>query len=147
VRIQYSEEEQRRDLKCAFDQYRAVLSAKPSASEIAACAAAIADNVAFSASRFKHLGFKSEEEWRLILSSSYRGLDFFFRPSSRTVIPYTKTRRRPGSKLPIVSITIGPTLDQRLSWHSVLTLVVAKGYFGDGEVEIKASKLPLTRND
>jgi hypothetical protein len=148
ARVRYSEEEQRRDLKRAFDRYGALLSAESSASEIAECAAAIADNAALSASRFKHPAFESEKEWRIVISSSLGSSpEMFFRSSSRTVIPYIKTKRQPDSKLPVVSITIGPTLDQKLSKRSVFALLMARGYFGDGDVEVKTSQVPLTRTD
>ena len=148
ARVRYSEEEQRRDLKRAFDRYGDLLSAGSSASEIAECAAAIADNAALSASRFKHPAFESEREWRIVISSSLGSrLELFFRSSSRTVIPYIKTKRQPDGKLPVVSITIGPTLDQRLSERSVFALLMARGYFGHGDVEIKTSRVPLTRTD
>jgi hypothetical protein len=68
----------------------------------------------------------------------------FFRASSRTV-PYVKTVQQHDRRLPIVSITIGPTLDQNLSHQSVRRLLVARGYGND--VEIKESKIPLTRAD
>ena len=73
--------------------------------------------------------------------------DLFFRSSSRTVVPYMKTMAQPDGRLPVVSITIGPTLDQRLSRRSVLALLLARGYFDTGDVEVKMSGIPLTRSD
>jgi hypothetical protein len=130
ARVRYSEEEQQLDLERAFHRYGDLLSAESSAPEIAACAAAIADNAALSASRFKHPAFESEREWRIVISSSFgSSLELFFRSSSRTVIPYIKTRRQPDSKLPVVSITIGPTLDRELSKRSVFALLMARRLF------------------
>ncbi|HEX4808727.1 MAG TPA: DUF2971 domain-containing protein [Bryobacteraceae bacterium] len=147
ARILYSEVEQRRLFKFAFYRYASLLSSDSAQSQIAHCATAIADNAALSASRFKHPGFESEKEWRIIVQSG-ANLDLSFRPSNRTVIPYIKTEKQPGNRLPIVSITIGPTLDRELSWQSVLMLLIARGYFGDdGHVEIKTSNIPLTRTD
>jgi hypothetical protein len=150
VRVQYSEEEQRVELRRVFAKYLALLSDKSSSSKINNCAAAIADNAALSASQFKHPGFAAEAEWRIIVSCHWMGKldDVFFRPSSRTVIPYVKTGKLPNAKLPVVSVTIGPTLDQDLSRQSVLTLLVRKGYYEDRrQVEIKTSSIPLVRMD
>ena len=65
------------------------------------------------------------------------------------MIPYTKTGIKEGSKLPVVSITIGPTLEQELSKRSVLDLLAATDYLDIGEkaVDIRASKIPLTLTD
>jgi Protein of unknown function (DUF2971) len=149
ARVRYSEEHQKNELRRAFNRYRESLSAEPTPSEIAKCADAIANNAALSASRFKHPAFESEKECRIVISSSaaISDLGLFFRPSSRTVIPYMKTPKQPDSKLPVVSITIGPTLDQKLSHQSVLALLIARGYYDIGDVEIKTSKIPLTRTD
>lgn len=106
-------------------------------------------NVALSATWFKHPAFISEREWRIVISVPPSGRDVFFRPSSRTVIPYVKTQAQPDEKLPVVSVTIGPTLDQNLSYLSVHALLASKGYLkdDDDDVEIKISEIPLTRTD
>jgi hypothetical protein len=150
ARVQYSEEEQRLELRRVFAQYSTLLSPKSSDFKFDMCATAIADNVALSASKFKHSSFSAEAEWRIIVTwnSLMSDLDdLCFRPSGRTVIPYVKTQRLPVGKLPVVSITIGPTLDRALSYESVSTLLRSKGYYKDRQVEIKTSSIPLVRMD
>jgi hypothetical protein len=140
AKIRYAEDEQKRDLRHLFDTYAQLLSASCTAPRIARCAQAIADNTARSASLFKHPSFRQEEEWRIIISGIGASVDLHFRPSSRTPIPYVVTARPQGGMLPIVSITIGPTLHKDLSRRSVQQLLYAKGYCN---VTIKESTLPL----
>ena len=149
ARVRYSEEDQRQQLRSTFDRYAALISA-PSMFQVGMCATTMVENAAISASRFKHPAFESEQEWRIIISSSapIPDLNLSFRSSRRTVIPYMTTRKPPDRKLPVVSITVGPTLDQELSRRSVFALLMAKGYFDDEiDVEIKTSGIPLTRTD
>ncbi len=149
ARVRYSLGDQRRELRRAFNRYGECLSAGSSPSEIARCAAAVADNVGLSASRFKHPAFESEKEWRIVISAfaSVSTLKLNFRPSNRAVVPYIKTNRQPDGKLPVVSVTVGPTLDQGLSELSVVDLLAARGYLGRAGVKINRSRVPLARTD
>jgi hypothetical protein len=148
--IVYSEEEQRESLRLSFNRYISRLPAEPSPSEIDEFATDAGD-AARSASRFKHPAFGPEKEWRIVISSHPFSAGapepLFFRPSSRTVVPYVKTSRQQNGRLPIASITVGPTLDQRLSVQSVTQLLEAKGYFNEGSVQVTYSEVPLTRTD
>jgi hypothetical protein len=65
------------------------------------------------------------------------------------VIPYRKTKQQPDKKLPIVSVTVGPTLNRELSVQSVIQLLGATGYYDDEDrhVQIIRSSIPLTRTD
>ena len=150
AQVRYSRGDQERALRRAFDRYVALLSVGSPEFEIKKCADAIANNASASASRFKHPAFASEKEWRIVISTSaFSNPELFFRSSSRTVIQYTKTGIKEVSKLPVVSITIGPTLEQELSKRSVLDLLAATDYLDIGEkaVDIRASKIPLTLTD
>jgi hypothetical protein len=143
TRVQYSEEDQMRHFRGLFDKCVNEYRAKKSESK--GYAGLLAIDALRSASEFKHPCFKSECEWRVVTSPNpedYRNL--FFRPSTRTVIPYVKIPKveQKDWKLPIVSITIGPTLHQGLSARSVAALLLAKGY-SIKEVEIRSSELPL----
>ena len=65
------------------------------------------------------------------------------------MIPYLKTIKQHNGGLPIVSITVGPTLNQELSYQSVIQLLGTNGYFDDENrsVRIINSNVPLTRTD
>jgi len=92
AQVRYSRRDQERALRRAFDRYVALLSVGSPEFEIKKCADAIANNASASASRFKHPAFASEKEWRIVISTSaFSNPELFFRSSSRTVIPYTKT--------------------------------------------------------
>jgi hypothetical protein len=150
-RIEYSEEKQKDSLRLSFNRYINRLPADPSQREIDDFVTEVAGDVARSASRFKHRSFRSEKEWRIVISSHPFAVlareQLFFRPSSRTVIPYRKIPEHPNGKLPIVSVTVGPTLDRGLSVLAVNQLLEAKGYFDDRFVPITCSDIPLTRTD
>ena len=150
AKVRYREDEQRNSL-LMFMRYSRLLNDRSVAHEIDRCASAIGDNVAITAAAFKHPCFEAEDEWRIIVSTIAFGrfpvdndAALSFRESSRTVIPYLKIPPQAGPRLPIVSVTIGPTLDQRLSELSVRALLRAKGY---DNVQVKTSGLPLTRTD
>ena len=153
TRVVYSEEEQKESFRLHFDECVSQLPANPSPKDIKKAATDIAADAARSACRFKHPAFASEKEWRIVISSDPFGSGapkpLSFRASSRTVIPYLKTTRQADKKLPIVSITIGPTLNQELSYQSVMQLLVENGYCDDENrsVTVTNSNVPLTRTD
>lgn len=151
VEVKYLDAAEVPRLKKAFERFASTLDEKCSEDQIQKCAQAIVDNVALAAAQFKHPGFRSEGEWRLVIATIFASIypldlddRLLFRASSRTVIPYLTTEKQADGKLPIVSVTIGPTLHQELSELSVRALLKAKGY---SEVKIKASSLPLTNTD
>lgn len=101
------------------------------------------DIAANSASYFKHPCFVAEQEWRLVVSTLPGCRKVDFRSSSRTVVPFIKLPPTKQGLLPIKSVTIGPTLNQELSEHSVKALLLSQDYkrlYVDG---VKASTLPL----
>lgn len=144
--VSYSFEDQRRSLRRGFDRYTELVSATALPEDLKKCAARVHEDAASVASRFKHPAFESEKEWRIIVSlSSYtRPREVRFRPSSRTIIPYIETTKLGDGRLPIVSITIGPTLDRVLSFRAVLELLSSTGYLGEEyDVDVKWSEIPL----
>jgi hypothetical protein len=131
-----------------FDLYRESISAQSTQDDFGQCADAIVSNVARSASLFKHPSFKGEAEWRIIISVWSGHAKLCFRASRRTVIPFMKTVKQENRKLPVVSVTIGPTLHQPLSRQSVQALLSAKGYsVPSNTVKIKESEIPLALTD
>lgn len=154
VKVRYSEDEQVCYLRELWDKareryydnnrrFRTVLNLDD-------CAKTVVREAALSASRFKHPCFEWESEWRIIVKSPGFGLDLAFRPSRRTVVPYIKipdfrgVDQEANRRLPVKSITIGPTLHQELSVGSVEALLWSKDYRG---VEIRKSQLPLVLTD
>lgn len=100
--------------------------------------------------RFKHESFQSEQEIRYVISA---GEEQNFQPRSfrvqgNLIIPYYKTSdrilRKDGvilapPKLPILSITVGPTTNQDLCAKSISDFLDFHGY--DSSL-VKTSKLP-----
>jgi hypothetical protein len=140
VKVRYTEEDQMHFLREGFDD----ICSHP-ADSLNGYAGIVAIIASRAASSLKHPCFKGECEWRVVTSPNLSGSSgVFFRPSARTVVPYVKVPsiKRNGWKLPIASITIGPTLHQELSVRSAMTLLVANGYSLE-DVEIRRSELPL----
>ena len=142
VRIRYEAAEQTSDLRRIFDRFVEALPEAPTNLHISQCGQAVVDSAARSASLFKHPCFAHEKEWRIIISGLGGMFQLHFRASLRTPIPYIKTVKVP--LLPIVSITIGPTLHQDLSHRSVQKLLYDKGY---NNVVIKRSSLPFAMHE
>jgi hypothetical protein len=110
AKVTYSEELQKREFRRVFDAYHnEAVTAASSPEEIKECARELVDNAANSACYFKHHCFKHEKEWRIVVATLSGCSNLNFRSSARTIIPYLKI---PLEKkvLPIVSVTIGPTL-------------------------------------
>lgn len=145
AKVQYSEEDQKRALRRAFTLYSSLVSTRSSQERVASCARALVDNVAHTASLYKHPCFEPEAEWRVVITALGGNSDLCFRASRRTVVPFLKTVRPEDGKLPVVSITIGPTLQQELSKRSVQALLDARRYFR--EVGIRVSHLPIATMD
>ena len=146
--VSYSFEDQRRSLRRGFDRYTELVNTWRLRCQkiLRSVRHGFTRTHASVASRFKHPAFESEKEWRIIVSlSSYtRPREVRFRPSSRTIIPYIETTKLGDGRLPIVSITIGPTLDRVLSFRAVLELLSSTGYLGEEyDVDVKWSEIPL----
>jgi hypothetical protein len=120
--VRYRPEEQRSELKNIFERYCSVISGASSDSHLSRCAKAIVNELALHASLFKHPDFEHEKEWRIIIETLGGRPDLLFRSSADKVIPYTQT-----AKLPVASITVGPSMDQEPSERGVRALLDAKG--------------------
>jgi hypothetical protein len=93
--------------------------------------------------QFKHVGFKDEKEWRLVvhMSASAAGCDLtHFRDGAFGRTPYVKIPLElKGPKSPLKSIVIGPSQNIDLT-AAILRIELAKrGILG---VEVATSKIP-----
>jgi hypothetical protein len=130
AKVRYSVEAQKRELMSIFGDYCAAISASSPPSHVDFCAAEIVDALALRASLFKHPKFEPENEWRIIIEALGGRSDLCFRSSVDKVIPYIETARQKSCRLPVVSVTIGPAMDQEASARGVQSLLDAKGYRG-----------------
>lgn len=92
--------------------------------------------------KVKHVGFSSENEWRIIAQKSNGDHYLKFRISGDKFIPYIEVLKSTASDnmlLPIESICIGPGLDQNLTRRSVELFMVSHGY----RVNVSSSVLPF----
>lgn len=87
--------------------------------------------------RFKHLGFKDEREFRFVVHKRGNN-EVKFRVKNSTIVPYVELGV--GSiRLPITSVTIGPSSDMLLTKKSVEVFLRANGY---QDVEVCTSEVP-----
>jgi hypothetical protein len=89
--------------------------------------------------KFKHLGFRDEREWRLVVQRAVPEDELCFRTRGDKVVPYIKLSP-PTGKLPLVSIRVGPGHDQELTARSLSRFLSAKGY---GSVNMRRSDIPF----
>jgi hypothetical protein len=78
--------------------------------------------------RFKHLGFREENEWRLVVMNPDTG-SINFRPRSQLMLPYIKLSLGKG-QLPITGVTIGPGIQDEAVAKSMEYFLNKYGYNG-----------------
>lgn len=90
--------------------------------------------------RFKHIGFKEEEEWRFIISKeSNDGVKF--RESGHKLVPFIEIElAKTGEPLPLQQITVGPGPDQELTQRSIKNFLDVKGY---GKISVDTTAIPF----
>nr|WP_256433563.1 DUF2971 domain-containing protein [Myxococcus sp. CA040A] len=96
--------------------------------------------------RFKHPGFKEEQEWRLLLLKKPDSDGLSFRAAGARLIPYLeidmrKMERGTRTSLPIASITCGPSLHPELTIRA-LDLRLSQT-FPKGSVALSSSTAPF----
>jgi hypothetical protein len=87
--------------------------------------------------RFKHVGFKAESEWRLVVQHATLRNSVCFRANRNVLVPYVKLGT--GGHLPLKYLLIGPGHDMALTQRSVELFLEAKGY----SVPVVLSKVPF----
>lgn len=101
----------------------------------------ILNNIFHCSIHFKHMAFSNEHETRLMYTPNGNN-DIKFRVKNDFLIPYFEMplleldKRK---KLPIVSITIGPSIEQKLISSGISHFMKVNGY---DDVEIKNSQVP-----
>lgn len=128
VKVRYSEQLQKAELKEIFERFSSVITDDMSVDQIDCCAEEIVNSVALHASLFKHPSFEPENEWRIIIETLGGRSDVSFRSSPNNVIPFRRVKPE-GGKFPLCSISIGPGMDPNTS-RSVQDLLDTKGYQG-----------------
>ncbi|EKP6447413.1 hypothetical protein PX975_004589, partial [Escherichia coli] len=89
---------------------------------------------------FKHPSFIEENEFRLVFTPRILIPDVQFRINNNGVIPYIIIGNKDHRKLPIKSITIGPTNDYDFIEAGIKMFLDSKGF---SSVEIKSSSIPF----
>lgn len=99
-------------------------------------------------SSFKDGAFREEEEWRLvrILKDKTPEMPVLFRRGGSVLIPYVEMNiecwlEQHFERVPLRSVTLGPTEDNKLSGRSLRLFLASLGY----EVSVKHSAVPLRR--
>jgi hypothetical protein len=88
--------------------------------------------------RFKHIGFKGEVEWRLVVQHNTLRNSVCFRAGRNAIIPYLKLGDA-GGLLPLRYVRIGPGNEMALTQKSVEQYLEAKGY----DVPVYHSHVPF----
>ena len=95
---------------------------------------------------FKDPAYQEEEEWRVIQNGQNAGIKF--RPSGPRVVPYIElaltplTDDKPDARLPLKSITYGPTLEPAVTEKS-LAMLLEHHKYNQPAIEIKRSGIPF----
>jgi len=90
--------------------------------------------------QFKHYGFHDERELRYVLQHETVRDDVCFRAAGNVLVPYLKLVPGGATKLPILSVTIGPGRDQELTQRSLRMYLDKKGY---ADTDVKLSDVPF----
>jgi hypothetical protein len=93
--------------------------------------------ISMIAPTFKHPSFCDEREWRLVLSVA--NFNMKFREGKTTIIPYYEFDLEENAPLPINSIIIGPTPNER---ESILAVKLLLRKHGMSEEIVNTSKIP-----
>ncbi len=88
--------------------------------------------------RFKHWGFRDEQEWRFVLQKKVMKEELSFRISENKMVPYIVIGNAK-EPLPIKSVRVGPGSDQELTAKSIKAFLDAHGY----NVKVKTSDVPF----
>ncbi|AQR74733.1 DUF2971 domain-containing protein [Sphingomonas sp. LM7] len=88
--------------------------------------------------RFKHIGFKGELEWRLVVQHETMHKDVKFRARRNVILPYFEIGGADG-RLPIKAVKIGPGPDIELTRKSVKQYLERKGY----DVRVDVCNVPF----
>ncbi|EEY5312120.1 TPA: DUF2971 domain-containing protein [Escherichia coli] len=89
---------------------------------------------------FKHPSFIEENEFRLVFTPWMQMPDVHFRINNNGIIPYIIIDNKDNRKLPIKSITIGPTNDYDFIEAGIKMFLDSRGF---SSVEIKSSSIPF----
>ncbi|AZV39457.1 DUF2971 domain-containing protein [Komagataeibacter xylinus] len=79
--------------------------------------------------RFKHFGFREEEEWRLVVRNPPTD-KIKFRPRGQLMLPYVELKSKK-EKLPISAVRIGPGVNDAAVGKSVKFFLETRGYDPD----------------
>ncbi len=89
--------------------------------------------------KFKHLAFKEEEEWRLVVGPLFNNEGICYREGERVIIPYVKIDFRT-TGLPLKRIIVGPGPDKERNAKSLRQMLIHQGL---ENVEVSPSKVPF----
>jgi hypothetical protein len=159
-RVIYDPADQRKILVSAVEQFENLVATQLGSvnsplqmAGAASSAAALVIAVRNLAIGMKAPGFEPEKEWRLVtFASEGSGIDgdpdgvedaknMAFRTVGGRIVPYFKAAYGPGGP-PVVSITIGPTVDAEIAKDSITRILKGRGYRWR-EIEVQASKITL----
>ena len=90
----------------------------------------------------KHPEFSEEQEWRIVLIHGAFENDppTKYRAGLFGIVPYKELSTTTGTRLPIRTITQGPTVDRVLAKQAVEMVVRDAGY---SDVKVSVSNIPL----
>lgn len=89
--------------------------------------------------KFKHIGFKPESEWRIVVQQDTIRDSVQYRAAGNVIVPYI-TIGSEGASLPLKAVKIGPGSDTELTRKSVHQFLRAKGYHN---VPVEVSRVPF----
>lgn len=88
--------------------------------------------------KFKHIGFRDEREWRFVVQRRLNSDQLQFRASGNKIVPYIVVGAKK-TRLPILSVRVGPGTDQDLTAKGLRLFLEARGY---NDVRVDISDVP-----
>jgi hypothetical protein len=102
----------------------------------------VASEIQFLLYRFKHPSFQAEKEWRMMSPASFITEPPKFRTGPLGIVPYYEWKPVAGNKLPITSVTVGPSPYAQVSDWALKQFLAHHGY--DPE-KTRYSVIPIRR--
>jgi len=89
--------------------------------------------------QFKHKGFETELEWRIVVQQDTIRDTVQYRAAGNVIVPYITIGQK-DAKLPLKAVKVGPGSDMELTAKSVRQFLFAKGY---GNIPVETSRVPF----
>lgn len=99
-------------------------------------------NMTILSSFFKHPSFKSEEEYRVVVTDYNKNMEVQYKVAKGLIIPYIEIKQKSNNLIPVKEITIGPKNNSDIAKQGIRSFTNSLGYT-ESKLEIGKSNVPL----